>query len=82
MGDDPEIQMKMAELTGHLNGYLAFHNLDQQFALHLDPNADLTKVADAIIVELRKQRSSSYCLSVGRSSKNEIAIVVKFRPNN
>jgi hypothetical protein len=81
MSDDNEMKAKMADLTSLLNMYNGWQNLNQEFALHLTPEADMKLVADGIVSELKRQKSTVYCLSAGRSSVGNIVVVVKFREN-
>jgi len=81
MSEDNEMKTKMADLTSLLGMINGLNNLNQEFALHLDPKANMKLVADGIINELKRQKSTVYCLNAGRSSEGNIVVVVKFREN-
>ena len=79
MSEDNELMNRLEGLTTLLNADPDVVNLNQEFAMHLNPTGDLRVVAEHLLKELKQRKCTVYCLNAGRASSGTIAVVVKFR---
>jgi hypothetical protein len=79
MSEDRELTARLDTLTKLLDKHPEVQNLNQEFAMHLEPKGDIRVVADRLVEELKKRNCTVYSLNAGRASTGKIAVIVKFR---